>query len=104
MHQPPVHRSNQRGTPASPSASATLRPPPRPASRADAAPFTPIPLLYRLCPVLFRPRQTWTHHTVITDSGGFTYTAIREVSPGRLLYLHDAPKLRALYVDVELAK
>ena len=45
--------------------------------------------------------KTWTHHTVITDSGGFTYTAIREVSPGRLLYIHDAPKLRALYVDVE---
>ena len=48
--------------------------------------------------------KTWTHHTVITDSGGFNYTAIREVSPGRLLYIHDAPKLRALYVDVELAK
>ncbi|MEQ1851033.1 MAG: sialidase family protein [Chthoniobacteraceae bacterium] len=45
--------------------------------------------------------KTWTHHTVITDSGGFNYTAIREVSPGRLLYIHDAPKLRALYVDVE---
>ncbi len=45
--------------------------------------------------------KTWTHHTVITDSGGFTYTAIREVSPGRLLYIHDAPKLRTLYVDVE---
>ena len=28
-------------------------------------------------------------------------TAIREVSPGRLLYIHDAPDLRALYVDVE---
>ena len=45
--------------------------------------------------------KTWTHHTVITDSGGFNYTALREVSPGRLLYIHDAPKLRALYVDVE---
>jgi hypothetical protein len=48
--------------------------------------------------------KTWKHHTVITDSGGFTYTAIREVSPGRLLYIHDAPKLRALYVDVERVK
>ena len=45
--------------------------------------------------------KTWTHHTVITDSGGFNYTALREVSPGRLLYIHDAPNLRALYVDVE---
>lgn len=45
--------------------------------------------------------KTWTHHTVITDSGGFNYTAIREVSPGRLLYIHDAPKLQALYIDVE---
>jgi len=48
--------------------------------------------------------HTWSHHTVITDSGGFNYTAIREVSPGRLLYIHDAPNLRALYVDVELVK
>ncbi len=45
--------------------------------------------------------KTWTHHTVITDSGGFNYTAIREVSPGRLLFVHDAPTLRTLYVDVE---
>ncbi len=45
--------------------------------------------------------KTWMHHTVLTDSGGFNYTAIREVSPGRLLYIHDAPNLRALYVDVE---
>jgi hypothetical protein len=40
--------------------------------------------------------KTWTHHTVITDSGGFNTTALREVSPGRLLYVHDAPNLRAL--------
>jgi len=48
--------------------------------------------------------HTWSHHTVITDSGGFNYTAIREVSPGRLLYIHDAPNLRALYVDVQVVK
>ncbi len=48
--------------------------------------------------------HTWSHHTVITDSGGFNYTAIREVSRGRLLYIHDAPNLRALYVDVEVVK
>ncbi len=37
--------------------------------------------------------HTWRHHT-----------AILEVSPGRLLYIYDAPNLRALYVDVELVK
>ncbi len=48
--------------------------------------------------------QTWIHHTVITDSGGFNYTALREISPGRLLYVHDAPKLKSLYVDVKVTK
>ena len=45
--------------------------------------------------------RTWGFHQVITDERGFNYTAIREVRPGRLLYVHDAPSLRALYVDVE---
>jgi photosystem II stability/assembly factor-like uncharacterized protein len=45
--------------------------------------------------------KTWDHHLVISDAKGFNYTAIREVRPGRLLYVHDAPNLRALYVDVE---
>ena len=45
--------------------------------------------------------KTWSHHRVISDLKGFNYTAIREVSPGRLLYIHDAPRLSALYVDVE---
>jgi len=45
--------------------------------------------------------ETWGDHQVITDERGYNYTAIREVSPGRLLYVHDAPRLRALYVDVE---
>ena len=45
--------------------------------------------------------KTWEHHRVITDKIGFNYTAIREVSPGRLLYVHDSPKMQALYVDVE---
>lgn len=48
--------------------------------------------------------KTWGFHHVITDVRGFNYTAIREVRPGRLLYVHDAPNMRALYVDVELAK
>lgn len=45
--------------------------------------------------------RTWGFHQVITDERGFNYTAVREVKPGRLLYVHDAPRLQALYVDVE---
>jgi photosystem II stability/assembly factor-like uncharacterized protein len=45
--------------------------------------------------------KTWGYHQVISDKNGFNYTAIREVRPGRLLYVHDAPSLQALYVDVE---
>lgn len=45
--------------------------------------------------------RTWGHHRVITDEKGFNYTSIREVRPGRLLYVHDAPRLRACTVDVE---
>jgi len=48
--------------------------------------------------------KTWEYHQVITDARGYNYTAIREVSPGRLLYVHDAPHLQALYVDVERLK
>ena len=48
--------------------------------------------------------KTWGYHRVITDRSGFNYTAIREVSPGRLLYVHDAPPLTARYVDVQLAE
>jgi photosystem II stability/assembly factor-like uncharacterized protein len=45
--------------------------------------------------------KTWTQHRVISDERGYNYTALREVRPGRLLYVHDAPRLRALYIDVE---
>ncbi|MEW6355702.1 MAG: sialidase family protein [Planctomycetota bacterium] len=45
--------------------------------------------------------MTWSHHRVITDVPGFNYTTIREIAPGRLLYIHDAPPLTALYIDVE---
>lgn len=45
--------------------------------------------------------QTWVHHRVITETRGYNYTAVREIRPGRLLYLHDAPRLQALYIDVE---
>ena len=44
--------------------------------------------------------KTWTSHHVISDKVGFNYTSIREISPGRLLYVHDAPKMNALYIDV----
>jgi hypothetical protein len=45
--------------------------------------------------------RTWASHHVISDRVGFNYVGIREISPGRLLYLHDAPDLRGVYVDVE---
>lgn len=45
--------------------------------------------------------KTWPSHHVISDKTGFNYTSIRETSPGRLLYIHDAPKMNALIVDVE---
>lgn len=45
--------------------------------------------------------KTWPSHHVISERVGFNYTSIREISPGRLLYMHDAPKMCALYVDVE---
>jgi hypothetical protein len=45
--------------------------------------------------------ETWVHHHVITELRGYNYTSIQEVSPGRLLYVHDAPRMQALYVDVE---
>lgn len=48
--------------------------------------------------------KTWTSHRVITDKAGFNYTSIREISPGRLLYVHDAPKMNAVYIDVERLK
>jgi hypothetical protein len=46
-------------------------------------------------------RRSWIHHHVITYERGFIYTAVREVSPGRLLYVHDAPRMRAVHVDVK---
>ena len=45
--------------------------------------------------------KTWTSHHVISDRIRFNYTSIREISPGRLLYIHDAPKMTCVYVDVE---
>ena len=48
--------------------------------------------------------KTWTSHHVVSDKVGFNYTSIREISPGRLLYLHDAPKLNGMFIDVERLK
>jgi hypothetical protein len=45
--------------------------------------------------------ETWVHHHVITEVRGYNYTTLREIAPGRLLYIHDAPRMQALYVDVE---
>jgi photosystem II stability/assembly factor-like uncharacterized protein len=47
--------------------------------------------------------KTWPSHHVISEKVGFNYTSIREISPGRLLYVHDAPKMNAVYVDVKRA-
>lgn len=48
--------------------------------------------------------KTWTSHHVISDKVRYNYTSIREISPGRLLYIHDAPKMTCVYVDVERVK
>jgi photosystem II stability/assembly factor-like uncharacterized protein len=48
--------------------------------------------------------KTWTSHHVISDKVGYNYTSIREIRPGRLLYVHDAPKLNAMYIDVERSR
>lgn len=48
--------------------------------------------------------QTWPAHHVISERVGFNSTSIREISPGRLLFIHDAPKMNALTIDVERVK
>ena len=48
--------------------------------------------------------KTWPSHHVISDKVSFNYTSIREISPGRLLYIHDAPKMNAMMIDVEVVK
>jgi hypothetical protein len=45
--------------------------------------------------------RTWPRHQVVSYQTGFNYTSIREIAPGRLIYMHDAPKINALHVDVE---
>jgi hypothetical protein len=48
--------------------------------------------------------KTWASHHVISDKVGFNYTSIREISPGKLLYIHDAPKMNAQTIEVERIK
>ncbi len=51
--------------------------------------------------------RTWRDHRVISDRANFNYTAIREISPCRLLYMHDGQipgtlaRINSLYIDVE---
>lgn len=51
--------------------------------------------------------RTWRDHTVVADRAGFNYTAIREIAPGRLLFMDDAQipgalaRIYSCYVDVE---
>ena len=54
--------------------------------------------------------RTWRDHRVISDRANFNYTAIREISPGRLLYMHDGQipgtlaRINSLYIVVEKAE
>jgi hypothetical protein len=54
--------------------------------------------------------RTWRDHRVISDRANFNYTAIREISPGRLLYMHDGQipgtlaRINSVYIDVEKMK
>jgi len=54
--------------------------------------------------------HVWHDHRVISDRANFNYTAIREISPGRLLYMHDGQipgtlaRINSLYIDVKLMK
>ena len=41
---------------------------------------------------------------MFSEKVGFNYTSIREISPGKLLYIHDAPKMNAMVIDVEVLK
>jgi photosystem II stability/assembly factor-like uncharacterized protein len=48
--------------------------------------------------------KTWCSHHVVSEKVHFNYCSIREISPGRLLFVHDAPQMNALYIDVERLK
>ena len=52
----------------------------------------------------------WSDHCVISDRMNFNYTAIREITPGHLLSIHDAQipgtfsRINSVDVDVERNK
>lgn len=54
--------------------------------------------------------RTWGDHRTVSDVPGFNYTAIREVAPGRLLYMQDGAipgtlaRINSVYIDVERQK
>jgi hypothetical protein len=54
--------------------------------------------------------RTWRDHRVISDRANFNYTAIREISPGRLLYMHDGQipgtlaRINSVYINVSTAQ
>jgi hypothetical protein len=54
--------------------------------------------------------RTWGDHRTVSDVPGFNYTAIREIAPGRLLYMHDGAipgtqaRINSLYLDVKRAQ
>lgn len=54
--------------------------------------------------------RSWGNHRTVSDVPGFNYTSIREVSPGRLLYMHDGAipgslaRINSFYIDVERRK
>jgi hypothetical protein len=54
--------------------------------------------------------RTWRDHRIISDRPNFNYTTIREIAPGRLLFMDDAPipgalaRIYSTYVDVERRK
>jgi hypothetical protein len=48
--------------------------------------------------------RTWCSHHIISEKVHFNYCSIREISPGRILFVHDAPKMNAMHIDVERRK
>lgn len=45
--------------------------------------------------------KMWGVNQVISAGHGFNWSSVCEVSPGRLLNVHDDGRLRAVYVDIE---
>jgi len=60
---------------------------------------------YRKC-----QRQNLGENHIISDHVNFNHTAIREITPGLLLYIHDAQlpgtlsRINSVYIDAERVK